>query len=99
MERGPESGIGGETHLWDGGHDADDGVLFAVEQHRFAEDVAVGGETIAPDFVAQDDDASAGVHVGGGEGAAENRLEAEDREEIFGDLNAVEAIGLPVDDD
>ena len=38
----------------------------------------------------------AGLHVGGGEGAAVERAKTEDREKIFGDLAALEALRLAV---
>ena len=58
----------------------------------------VGGEAVTPDFVAEDDDVCARMHVVGAESAAQDWPEAEEREQICVDVGAVETIGLAVDD-
>ncbi len=69
------------------GHDADDGEGSAVDVDRLAEDGGVGGERLLPEVVAEDDDCSAagGGVVGWSDGAAEERLGAEDAEVVAGD--------------
>ena len=70
------------------------GVRLAVEGDGFADDVGIGAEGVSPEVVAEDDVARAGLHVGGSEEAAQERLEAEGREEVFGDGGGFETLRI-----
>ena len=71
--------------------DADDRERCPVQRDRLAEDTLVAAETFLPEGMAQHRDVrTARAIVIGGEGAAEERLDAERAEEIFGDANALE---------
>jgi hypothetical protein len=91
-KRSPEFGVGGKTERTLRGNYADDGVGLAIEFDRLADGVWIGGEVFLPEFVAEDDGAIAGLHVGGGEHAAVQRADSENREEIFGDFRRFEAL-------
>ena len=95
-KRDPEFGVCGETEQGLRGHNPDDAVGLAVERDGSADGVRIGGEIFTPEFVAKDDGAIAGLHVGRGEGAAVERTDSEQREEIFGHLRGFESLGLGV---
>ena len=76
------------------GHDANDGLRFAVEENGFSHCGGVAAESFSPEAIAEDDYVCAGLHVQRSEGAAVERRDAEKREEIFGDVGAFDAIGF-----
>jgi hypothetical protein len=95
-KRGPELGVSGETERSLCRNHADDGVGLAVETDGFAYGVGIGGEIFAPEFVAEDDGAIAGLHVGGSEYPAVEGTEAEEREELFRDVGGFDSLRLGV---
>jgi len=60
--------VGHQEFFW---HDAGDHVLQRVDTNVAAHDVGIGAEVVAPEFVAEQDNARAGTILIGGEGAAE----------------------------
>src|SRR5260370_16835892 len=65
------------------GHYTDDGIGLAIESNTPADDVGSGGEVVAPEFVAEEDDVTlAGAVLIGRKCAAEKRLDAKKSEKV-----------------
>ena len=69
-ESGPKLGIRGEAKGKLRRHDADDAVWLPIEGDSLAKSRGIRAEAVAPQFVTEDDGATAGLHIGGGESAA-----------------------------
>ena len=96
-ERNPEVGLLGIGQR--ARRDADDRVLVAVERDRSADDVRIGGELVAPQFVRQHDDVLRADRVlAGDETAAELHRHAEQLEEARADRRGVQALRFGADD-
>ena len=65
------------------GHDTDDGIGLAVKGHTPADDAWIGGEVIAPEFVAEEHDVTlARAVLIGRKRAAEKRTDTKEREKV-----------------
>ncbi len=95
VERAPERrAVPERAVVEDRRHDADDRDDGAVEPEGAADDIAGAGVALLPEAVAEQDDVGAArLELLGGEGAAEQRRDAEGGEEIRGHGGGAEALG------
>ena len=77
-----------------GGQHADYGVRAAIERNGAADDIGIGGEAATPETFGEEDDIVAGLLFRGKKRAAENGLDAQQREEIRGVLRDADLLRL-----